>query len=405
MACRSAELWLCAIGLAAAHWSGCAPPCVVDADCPDGAGCKDGLCAHECSSNLECPTGTDCGFNHLCGPAAAGEVVWLSPTAGSTVGATFDAELEVSFRAASGVLMIERSAADPGDSCAPFVPFQQVVLGDLQQHLTHRVTVPGLLSLGERFAVRASLVSAAGESVAELALAGPASGTGGARFTQPDGERAYDATTALTVQVGAVLEQPAAVVSLWVEPQGGVPGAAHAIGSGLTSFDGEAVLLAHGPQVIWVDADGARCGLGVDGVGAAETGLELGLRYHADEPAQLGLRLMVEQDGGAEACDFQEPGLACEAVRETPGPDLVGEQVLRVPLDDGVVQIAAVPLAAAGYASAEVRVSMAGQHLGWLGPFPVHTAVGEAWIAGQVVVDGGAARLMRTDEVTIGAPW
>ncbi|MBI1947225.1 MAG: hypothetical protein HYS27_16135 [Deltaproteobacteria bacterium] len=393
------------VALAACCLHGCAPPCALDGDCPDGSGCREGFCAHECASDFDCPAGTDCGTNNLCGPPAAGEVLWQSPAPGATVEATFDADLVVSFRAATATLTVERSDVDGGDACAPFVPYQRVLLGDAQQHLTQQVVVPELRSLGEGFSLRATLVTPAGERAAELPLVGPPSAVGGARFTQPDHERTIDASLALTVAVGAVLDQPAAVVSMWVEPQGGVPGPWTALGAGVTSFDQQPVLLAHGPQVIWLDADGARCGLGISGVGESEPGLELGLRYHADEPSQLGMRLLVESAGRASACDFREPGTSCAALRETPGPDVVGEQVLYVPLSDGVVQIAAVPLAAAGYVTAVIRVSMAGEHLGWLGPFPVNSGVGEAWIAGQVVVDGGAARLMRTDQVTVGAPW
>lgn len=398
-----------AIGALAAATVGamtaCSPPCALDADCPEGSGCRDGFCATECARDEDCPLGTDCTPNHLCGPSAAGEVTWASPAADSTVETSFDAELEVSFRAASAILRIVRSDDDPGDACAPFVPVERVLEGDVEQYLTHKVTVPGLRALGERFTLAATLQSAGGASVGRIALRGAPSGLGGARFTQPDEERAYDAANALTIPVGAELDGTRALVSIHVEPLGGVPGPVNAIGAGLSAFSDQPVLLARGPQILWIDADGTRCGRGVEGVGDDTTGLELGLRYRADSPTQLGLRLLVESEGSTASCGFLDPGTLCEAVRETPAPALEGEQVMRVPLVAGLAQIAVVPGAAGGYVTAEIRVSLDGRHLGWLGPFPIETGAGQAWLAGQVVVGEGEPRLMRTDEVTIGAPW
>ena len=63
----------------------CGPPCGVDADCPEGSGCREGFCATECARDEDCPLGTDCGPNALCGPPAAGEVSWVSPANDGTV--------------------------------------------------------------------------------------------------------------------------------------------------------------------------------------------------------------------------------------------------------------------------------------------------------------------------------
>lgn len=408
---RGRTWWLrCALltahtALTAAGGAACALPCDVDADCPDGAGCRAGSCATECADNKDCPLGTDCGPNHLCGPPAAGDIVWLSPEQGSTVDGSFDVELEISFRAATAALSVERAPTDGGDPCAPFVPFRADLLGDREQHLTQRLAVPGLLALGERFTLRATMSSAGGTVVSDLTLVSAPSGTGGARFTQPEAERALNAAELLSVEVSAELDRAAAVVSLWVEPLGSAPGPISTVGAGLSSFVGQPVAVAHGPQVIWLDADGARCGLGINGTAPSSAGLELGLSFHADEPAALDLRVLVEGNAASSTCDFRSPGAACEAVRETAAPDLRGEQVLSVPIAEGVVHVAVVPRAATGYATAEVRVTLGGEHVGWLGPFPIATGVGEAWIAGQVLVSGGLARLVRTDEVTTGAPW
>jgi hypothetical protein len=164
--------------------------------------------------------------------------------------------------------------------------------------------------------------------------------------------------------VGAELDLPSVRVSVHVEPDGGTPGPVRTVGAGLQAFDGFPVMLARGPQVVWVEADSARCGRGVTGVGEVPQGLELGLRFTADAPAQLGLRLLVEGPEGSAPCDFLAPGT-----------------------------------------TAEIRVSADGVHLGWFGPYPIQTGLGQAWIAGQVVVDGGVPRLLRSDELTVGAPW
>ncbi len=401
---RSPLVWL--VGAALSAGQGCAPPCTVDADCPEGSGCRDGTCATECAADTDCPLGTDCSPNHLCGPAAEGHVSWLVPPANAVVDGSFDAELEVSFRADSATMTIERALTDGGERCAPFVPFRVELVGDREQHLTQRIAVPSLLALGERFTLRATLTSAAGTVVGDLPLAGAALGTGGARFTQPERERAVNAAELLTLEISAELERPAAVTSLWVEPLGGAPGPIATVGAGLTTVSSHPVALARGPQVVWLDADGARCGLGIDGTAPSTTaGLELGLSYRADEPAALGLRLLVESGDTSTPCDYRAPGAACEAVRESVAPDVRGEQVLRVPMGDGVLHVAVVPAAATGYVTAEVRVSMGGAHVGWLGPYPVATAAGQGWLAGRVVVTGGVARLQPTDEVTQGAPW
>lgn len=383
----------------------CSPPCASDGDCPEGSGCREGFCASECSVDTDCPLGTDCGLNHLCGAPAAGEVTWISPAPGDSVGATFDAELEVGFRAGTALLSVVRSPEDPGDACAPFVSVERVLEGDVGQYLSHRVTVPGLRALGESFTLTATLLSSGGAAAGRATLAGPPSLTGGARFTEPPEERSYDAAGSLTLDVGAELDAPSTRVSVHVEPEGGVPGPVRTVGTGIEEFAGFPVVLARGPQVVWVEADSARCGRGVTGVGEAPPGLELGLRWTADTPAQLGLRLLVEGEEGSAPCDFRAPGDACVALRESAAPALSGEQVLQVPLTDGVVRVAVVPGAAAGPVSAEIRVSVDGVHLGWLGPYPIQTGMGQAWIAGQVLLAGGVPQLLRSDELSLGAPW
>lgn len=403
---RSATVPAALAAIAASQLLGaCSPPCASDGDCPEGSGCREGFCARECGVDTDCPSGTDCGLNHLCGPPAAGDVTWISPAPGDTVAAVFDAELEVGFRAGTALLSVVRSPEDPGDACAPFVPVEQVLEGDVGQHLTHRVTVPGLRALGERFTLSATLLSSGGAAVGRASLVGPPSETGGARITEPPEDRSFDAAGSLTMDVGAELDLPSSRVSVHVEPAGGTPGPVRTVGAGLQSFDGFPVMLARGPQVLWVEADSARCGRGVTGVGEVPQGLELGLRFTADAPAQLGLRLLVEGPEGSAPCDFLAPGDACVALRESAAPAPRGEQVLQVPLSDGVVRVAVVPGAAAGPVTAEIRVSADGVHLGWFGPYPIQTGLGQAWIAGQVVVDGGVPRLLRSDELTVGAPW
>lgn len=369
----------------------------------------------ECRSRRDCDVGFTCTNDGRCVDGGEAVITWVSPEPGSEVQEIFDVELDVKFRGASGELLIDRAADNPGDPCAPSIPQRVIIPGNAGESLAQRITIPAMRALGERFGIAATLRAGGGTDTAAAELRGPSFGFGGATFQEP-ATPIVPADHALTAAVSAELEQTAAHAWLWVEPLGrdGVglePSAREHLGLGIQRVFEAPAPLARGAQIVWLevqDAEGTRrCGRGLSGGGdpAAASGLELGLFYDSEDLALLDLR--VRPGEGASGCSFEAPGPGCEPVYETRGPARRGEEVLRVIDTAGtrVVDIAVVPAAAGGPATARVRVSMNGEHVGWLGPFPIQPALGEVWLAGRVLVDGALVELQRTDDVVIGAPF
>jgi hypothetical protein len=84
----------------------------------------------------------------------------------------------------------------------------------------------------------------------------------------------------------------------------------------------------------------------------------------------------------------------------------VDASLIRVDVDDGVVEIAAVPAVVSGPVTALVRVSRGGRHVGFFGPFPVVPEAGQAWLAGRVILQGGrVAAVVAIDDVSVGSPF
>lgn len=391
------------------------------------AGCEQ----KECIVTDDCAVGFDCTLDGVCVSTAQGQIRWISPEPGSVVGARFDAVVEVSFRAPAATVSIDRDAVNAGERCAPFVPTEVTVIGDLQEALVQQVTLPGLFALGESFGVAATLNAAGGTRSVRVELQGEPTGYGGididiADADEDDSASVRDAASTLSLPIDARFDRASARALVSVEPLGSAgsagsgsdePTPREVIGGGIAEITDVRVPLARGPQVLWVDSEDEqgthRCGLGISGIdpqGEAPAGVELGLSFEGAEPGQLDLRVLVEDAGGdSQACTFNEPGARCEAVYETRAPARSGEEVLLVPAGSGgsggVLTVAVVPGAAGPSMTARVRVSSNGVHVGWLGPYPLQPALGETWIAGRIVLDGSLARLERVDQVTIGAPF
>lgn len=362
----------------------------------------------ECVQTKECAVGFDCTLEGVCVTTAQGEIRWIAPEAGSIVGQSFDAVVEVSFRAPAASITIDRDVINGGDPCAPFVSSTVDVAGDIEQALVQRVTVPGLLALGAEFGLSATLNAAGGVRSVRVAFTGEPTGYQGARFVEP-GDAVIDASTALSLPVSAVLDRAASRALISVEPLGGDPSPREVVGGGVIELEGLRAPLARGPQILWLDTEdelGAhRCGRGLRGESPPTTGVELGLSFEGDQPGQLDLHVLLERPEGDVGCTFIEPGTACAAVYESRAPTRVGEEVLLVHAQDGVLIVAVVPGAAGPSLTARVRVSHNGIHVGWLGPFPLQPALGEVWIAGRIILGGALARLERIDDVVIGAPF
>lgn len=385
--------------------------CVVVAAALQG-GCP----TSECTVRQDCPLGSLCTSDGRCVAGDDAVVTWLSPAPQSEVPERFDAVLEVSFRGDSAELRIERSRDLPGDACAPAIPVQLVVPGDSRQTLTQQITIPGLRALGPEFSLLAVLEDGPDRGEAPIELRGPEVNGNGAVFLAPE-EASVDAASAVTLPVEATFARAVTRASVWVEPidRDGEPGAPspRVLAATASTRLAAQVPLARGQQIVWVEADDGtavrRCGRGILGLEAgaatpAARGLELGLGFEGDEAGLLNLRVrLAESEDGGE-CSFATPGDRCEPVFENFGPTTTGAEILRV-RDPRVVEVAVVPGASGPAMSASVRVSLNGEHIGWLGPISIQPALGEVWRAGRILVDGGSATIQRIDDVVIGDPF
>jgi hypothetical protein len=370
-------------------------------------------CGPECRSRRDCRSGFLCTTDGRCVESGEPRVQWRSPEPGSVVDEIFDAVVEVSFQGSSGELLVDRSVAEPGDACAPLIPQRIVIAGDSDGILVQEIVIPGLRSLGDRFSIVATLRAGGGVHTGIGELRGAPARYGGASFERPE-RTTIDADAAVMVPVRATLERPANV-TLWTEPvdAAGAPGEPSAraiVGQGITQLNDRLAPLARGPQILWLELEGAgeplRCGRGLSGSGATGTarGLELALAWEGEEAGLLDLRVRLGGEEGGQVCTFAEAAGACGRGYETRGPAPRGEEVLRIAAD-GIVDVAVVPAAASAAVTARVRVSMNGEHVGWLGPFPIQPSLGQVWIAGRVLVRAGLADLQRIDDVVIGAPF
>jgi hypothetical protein len=355
----------------------------------------------ECVRTNDCSVGFDCTLDGVCVSTPQGEIRWLSPEPGSVVaGETFDAVVEVSFRAPAATITFDRDVVDHGDVCAPFIPTTVTVLGDLQEAIVQQVTVPGLFALGDEFGVSATLNAAGGTRSTRVTFRGEPTGYEGAdielRLTE-DTINLVDASTTLGVTLSATFERAAARALLSVEPLGAAPTPRQLLGGGIAALDEVRAPVARGPQIVWLDTeddggDSHRCGVGLSGGNEGAAGVELGLSFEGADPGQLDLLVLLAD--GETTCSFNEPGDACEALYETRMPTRAGEEVLLVKQNSGLLRVAVVPGAASASLTARVRVSSNGAHVGWLGPFPLQPAQGEHWIAGSIVLDGSLATIV-----------
>jgi hypothetical protein len=376
-------------------------------------------CDPGCRSVTDCDTGELCTFDGTCEPDPEGSVRFVEPAAGSTVGETFDAVLELRFRGDTAQLEVDRAGLDESDPCAPFVPRHLVVDGDPTEILTQRITLRGLRALGEEFTLGARMLASGERKNDVLELHGPALDVGGVSIVSPrvtGDDPTLDASLHVAVPVSAAFDGAAARASMFVEVfnDDGVrveSTPSQLVAAGTTAFTDALAPLSRAPQIIWIrlDDDNAAtrtCGLGVapPAVDAdVDRSLELGLSWDAPEPAQLQLRAQAGADGPV--CAFQGGEGACTPVVQSRGPAAHGEEILRLDAADGVVTVVVAPSAASGPVLARVRVSMNGRHVGWLGPMAVNPGQGEAWLAGRIVVTGAVAHIQPSNDVVIGAPF
>jgi hypothetical protein len=366
-------------------------------------------------SCAECVADTDCALVQVCaeGRCAARPgvaVALVSPL--EPVADTFDVVVDIDFDGPEAVLTLARDEGDPGEPCLPFLP-RMVVVAGTGDHTTERVTFADVPGLGASFSLRLTL-----ENPGSLPLTrrfsfigeAPGDDVGGATILLPGAEVDVDATPLATLS-GSVRGRAVA----FVVPVSGPPTPRVVVADRAGALSGR-VPLVRGSQVVWVETDSAdgvrRCGRAVVGLPAGDDGgvLDVTLVATAAEPAWVALSLRIDEDGAVDFCGAGTTGPAdaprCSAGRPTAGPSPVVTEQLRLTLDDGVIDVGVVPRIAVGPVQGVVRLTHAGRHVGFLGPFSFLPEEGQSWIAGRVLVAGGVVvQVTANDDVVVGAPW
>jgi hypothetical protein len=364
-----------------------------------GAGCAECVADKDCALTEVCSDGA-------CLPAPPAGLQLVAPT--DTVAEQFDLVVDATFDGEQATLTLARDGGEPGNSCLPFLDRTVVVDGGAG-HTTRRVTFDALPALGASFSLRVTLQSATALPVERsFAFRGPPTGddVGGATILAPGGDVDVDATPLVPLSVAT--DGPAVV---FVEPEGAPALPRTTIATGAAAVD-DVVALVRGPQIVWVETTLStgtkRCGRAVRGLPAGDDGgaLDLTLIARAPEPAWVGLSLRVVRGDDVDVCIDDDEDDVCTAGLPAVGPSLVNFEQLQLHIDDGVVDVGVLPRVSVSPVQAFVRVTHAGQHRGFFGPFTLLPDEGQSWVAGQVVVAAGAVVSVRpVDDVVVGAPW
>jgi hypothetical protein len=360
----------------------------------------------ECAADVDCSLVQEC-VEGGCRARPGSAIALVAPE--GTVDGTFDLVVDVTFAGALATVGVGRDPASPGEPCIPFLA-QQVVVEGTGERETRRVTLPRLPSLGTAFALRVSLSTSGAPPVERtFSFIGPLPGAdvGGAVILTPGGEVDIDDTPLATVS-GSVEGPAVAFVAPAAAPS--LPRIVVADGPGPVDAR---LPLVRGPQTVWVETTTSvgtrRCGRTVLGGPAGDDGgaLDVALIATAAEPAWVGLSLRARGADTTTVCaDDRRDDERCRIVRSAVEPGTIVVEQAGVWLDDGVIDIAAVPRIAVGPVEGLVRVTHAGRHVGFFGPFSFLPDEGQSWIAGRVVLRGGVVvSAVGLDEVTFGAPW
>lgn len=361
----------------------------------------------ECAKDFDCTIGNQC-VEGAC-VAADGEGFDVVDPADGRVDDVFDLRVKVRFRGAVATLRVD---ALDGDACLPFVPAQLTLLGDDDEVTEQEVVFPGLFARGANFKVRLLLDINGREIIDVVDLHGPAvdeDAVGGFSFTAPVDDDA-DAVDDPWIRVEGDVD--GGRVEAFVEPVGGEPTPHVVVAEGAAAIS-TFLPLVRGAQVLWVeqtDADDVTraCGFGVlagpadDDAGA----LEVALLTEGGDDGWLDLSVRFDAGDEAVVCDAERSDARCRTVVAATGPAEHNVQIVQVFADNATVEIAAVPLAISDPVTAWVRVSRAGRHQGFFGPFTVFPDTGQAWFAGRVLLQAGRVQdLAAVDDVVFGSPW
>lgn len=360
----------------------------------------------ECADNGDCAIGNECSAAGTCRAIAGDGVEVLGPT--GPVDGPFDLSLRVRFRGEQALIRVDRLRGEP---CLPFVPARQRLFSTEDGFFEADVVVPGLLPLGEDFALAVVLDVLGAQQRTDVDLEGPAAGddVGGFEFSLPFVDDIDVVDEPWQVVSGA--SPGGAVVEVRVVPvspadASGTP--REVIGRSQLAVE-TVVPLVRGPQLIEVrsTSDGVTqtCGKGVVGTpdDDDEGRLELAILTEGDDPGWLGLSLQLP-DGAV--CDADRGDPRCERVREPLAPKTHNAEVVLVDIDDGAVDVAAVPRAISGPVTAWLRVTRGGRHVALVGPQTIFPDDQQVWIAAQVLLQGGLVQsVVEGGTVSPAAPW
>lgn len=366
-------------------------------------------CVAECSENGDCNDGQSC-IQGLCDvlPANARIILPAAPD----VGERFTIGVEVGFQGGEAIVTVSPTPGDSGDSCVPFPEVTRRLTGDTGRFTQQVVTVSDLPSLGPRFGITVR-VDVNGKTLFDrVVLAGPEVEDSGIRLAAPLGGP-IDIKDAPFTEV--LIDNIIANAVAYAEPTNdvGAPVGESTARVSLQTEDGKmagVVPALRGPHVVWVESfqDGARrrCGRAMRG-GPDEyeaRDLEVAVLSHSvdgdDHLVESIVR--VEHGGVAVFCDRRQASpregpVSCrDRLQSVAGAD--GHDLIVVSLDDGIVDIAAVPRQVSGPVSVSIRVSRGNEHLAVFGPMVLQPQQGESWLAGQIaIIDGEVVSVVADD--------
>lgn len=353
----------------------------------------------ECADNFDCSAGLTCSAG-ACVGAEQNAIAFANVDDGAVVDDLFEAVVRLRFR---GELATVSLGATGGDPCRPFIPDEQVVFGNNEAFVDVDVPFAGVRAAGERFTLRATLDVNGAVEVTDVDLRAAADATLGGFTVERGPAGVVDVVDAAWATVAGTSEGNAVLL---VEPVGGVSSPRLALGNGAVAG---AVPLVRGPQIVWVETtrgdDALRCGIGVRGGPAGDDGGALEFAVLTDAPAWLATSLHLVGEGGG-VCDGTRFDAPCRAVARADGLDEQNADVIAVDGFDGVIEVAAVPVAFSEPVDAWVRVTRAGRHEALFGPITVFAGEGQSWIAGRVTVENGVVvAVVAVDEFSVGVPW